>query len=230
MNGSVSFEEARYWEMLLQEGLDEDYDAWLDKRLEEEEPLSDLVTELAFCRSDRVETLHCLHEYTVDQALNDEVLFTLVWQYLHDLYVSGRMERAALVNNMYALAEASGNIHEEPWQSMDMLGLLYDDVEEGIVTVESADRAFEAFIMERKPVTWEQIERQIPPGRPRVWTRQNAIFLVGVVFIITGLIGLVIARFLGSDTGCLVCSLSVLAISLIVGAVAWCKIIRNERG
>ena len=230
MNGSVSFEEARYWEMLLQVGLDEDYDAWLDRRLEEEEPLSDLVTELAFCRSDRVETLHCLHEHTNHRFVDEEKLFTLVWQYLHDLYVSGRMERAALVNNMYALAEASGNIHEEPWLSMDVLGLLYDEAKDGYVTVESVDRAFEAFIMERKPVTWEQIEQQTPPGRPRVWTRQNAIFLVGVVFIITGLIGLVIARLLGSDTGCLVCSLSMLAISLIVGAVAWYKIIRNERG
>lgn len=153
----VSLEEARYWEMRLQTGLDADYDMWLDKRLVEEDPLSELVTDLAFCRSNRAETLHYLHEYTVDKSIDEDTLFTLVWQYLHDLYVEGQMENGALINAMYALAEASGNIHEEPWHSMDAIGILYEEAEDGYLDKAAVHRAIEEYLLNRQPLPFDEL-------------------------------------------------------------------------
>ena len=67
-------EQAQYYLLMLRMGEYDEYDAALDRLLEEQDPLSPLVLELAFCMSDRRETISVLHNFLLDHPADEAQL------------------------------------------------------------------------------------------------------------------------------------------------------------
>ena len=61
----MTIHEAVYFKYMLGLGLTEGFDAWLDERLEREDPLSDPVLALASCGGERKAQIRILEEYTL---------------------------------------------------------------------------------------------------------------------------------------------------------------------
>ena len=67
-------EQTMYHMLMLKLGRTEEYDRELDRLLEEQDPLSPLVLELAFCMSDRRETISVLHNFLLDHPADQQIL------------------------------------------------------------------------------------------------------------------------------------------------------------
>ena len=97
----MKLDDAYYHLLLLQSGLDDGYDAWLDGYLEEEDPLSDIVLNLASCGSNTNETISCLNAYCgLKPAVDERVICDRLRNFLKDAYHTGRMTRREVADAM----------------------------------------------------------------------------------------------------------------------------------
>ena len=138
-------EQAQYFLLMLRMGEYEEYDAFLDRLLLEQDPLSPLVLELAFCMSDRRETISVLHNFLLDHPADEVQLMEHQLAYVRKKYSEKAMTAVQAADYLYGLIVA--NDWNEPWfdlwQYCDVCEL-YDD---GIISQTVFEQCFEAALL-----------------------------------------------------------------------------------
>ena len=138
-------EQAQYYLLMLRMGEYEEYDAFLDRLLLEQDPLSPLVLELAFCMSDRRETISVLHNFLLDHPAEETQLMESQLAYVRKKYSEKAMTALQAADYLYSLIVANG--WNEPWfdlwQYCDVCEL-YDD---GIISQTVFEQCFEAALL-----------------------------------------------------------------------------------
>ena len=84
-------EDAVYHKLLIMSCLDDGYDEWLNFYLESENPLSNIVLELACCGSDINKTISVLHNFCMEQPFDEAVVCDRLRAYFQDAYYTNRM-------------------------------------------------------------------------------------------------------------------------------------------
>ena len=135
-------EDAFYHKILLMTGLDDGYDEWLNDYLVSENPLSDIVLELACCGSDINKTISTLHNYCSERPFDVAAVCDRVRLFYHKAYHSKRMSKEEVITSMYRLARnacAPGDIDygEHLWESMQELDYYYDLCKDGLISSEN---------------------------------------------------------------------------------------------
>lgn len=145
----MTYEYAVYFQLLLLCGYKDDMEQFLDAALEEQDPLSDIVLELVSTGSDDKKTLSILNEYTLqvqDSDINYAVVFKLVMAFLKRRYVEDAISIQDITGLMERIAVYTGRYLYEPWKTMYLLGLLFDEAEVGYIDKADYRRKFDAFI------------------------------------------------------------------------------------
>ena len=152
-------EQAQYYLVMLKLGESEEYDRALDRLLEEQEPLSDLVLELAFCMSDRRQTISVLHNFLLDHPADQLILCDAFLKGLRQRYQSGAMTALQVSEYLYSLIVA--NDWEEPWADLYKYCDLHEVYEEGLISRAVFEQCFEAaFLREEMLNHWELQEME----------------------------------------------------------------------
>ena len=135
-------DQAQYYLLMLRMGEYEEYDAFLDKLLLEQDPLSPLVLELACCMSDRRETISVLRNFLPDHPADQRALMESQLSFLRKKYAEKAMTAAEVADRLYALIVA--NDHEDPWCGLWQYCDLYELCEDGIISRTVFEACFEA--------------------------------------------------------------------------------------
>ncbi len=141
-------EEAYYHKLMLSAGISDDYDKYISDVLEKENPLSDVVLDLSFCTADRNETLAVINDYVAEAEIDYAVVFDLIWQYVHNSWLSGDKTSYEIAKLMYDIAMYLGEDkkHERPWSFMLWLDDYFELAELGMrVSKEALNEAFVEF-------------------------------------------------------------------------------------
>ena len=148
----MTYEDAYYHKLLLQFGFDGGYDAWLDGWLEAENPLSDIVLALADCGSDRNRTVSVLHNFYLNQKIDEPAVCDRLRLFLKEEYLAGRMDRNAVLKAMVTFASAHEYPCCDPWYSMYVLYWHHrESTETGWFSEKSFMPIFEAYLLEGIP-------------------------------------------------------------------------------
>jgi hypothetical protein len=145
---------------MLMTGLDDGYDEWLNYYLESENPLSNIVLELACCGSDINKTISVLHNFCIEQSLDEAVVCDRVRAYFKDAYYSNRMSKEEISSTMYRLSlnvGAPGDIDIHLWGSMLYLDDYYSLANDGSISWEGFDFAFFSYLDNGIPVDSNRI-------------------------------------------------------------------------
>lgn len=145
----MTYEYAVYFKLLLLCGYKDDMEQFLDAALVEQNPLSDIVLELVTNGSDDKKILSILNEFiwqAQDSDIDDEAVFQLVMAFLKKRYVEDAMSIQDITGLMKRIAIYTERDFEEPWQTMFLLGDLFDEAEEGYIDKADYRRKFDAFI------------------------------------------------------------------------------------
>lgn len=172
----MTYEDACYHKLLLQLGFDDGYDAWLNTYLNEEDPLSDIVLDLAWCGSDRKRTVSVLYNFCLGQVINEYEICERMRLFLKEEYLSGRMDKYAILNTMHALLQMleTPYLPDSPWFSMYVLKMYYD---ESVVPDEEYDPVFEAYLKNGTQPKWIcQVRRKTE--KPSFLARLKTLFTV----------------------------------------------------
>ena len=159
----VSFlkrEDAFYHKLMLMTGLDDGYDEWLNYYLESENPLSNIVLELACCGSDINKTISVLHNFCMEQPFDEAVVCDRLRAYFQDAYYTNRMSKEEISSTMYRLAlnvGDPGDFDIHLWGSMYYLDDYYSLAKDGIISWDNFDFAFFSYLDNGIPVDLNRI-------------------------------------------------------------------------
>lgn len=148
----MTFEEAKFFLLMLQSNFDNIFDEWLEKELLTQERLSDLVLELSLCSSDKNKTISVLNNYCSDKDIDMNLVFDLVWKELHNVYVNNLLSQEKLIDRMYMIYRAMDyNDIDCYWQTFDIIFECADLTKDGTITQESFDKMYYEFLMNKSP-------------------------------------------------------------------------------
>lgn len=181
----MKFEDAFFYKYLLMLGYEESYDEWLSSCLESEDPLSDIVLELACCSSDADKTISLLHNYCIDRPIDEFVVCDRLRLFFKEAFYSNRMNKDEIISEMYRLTCIIAycgdfDIHNiRSWGSMDFLEDFCCLVKDGIISRESFDEAFFSYLNNGTPVDFELIWRKNMQKKPSLFDRVKRFFKHG---------------------------------------------------
>lgn len=147
-------EQAQHHLTMLKLGECDEYDRALDRLLLEQDPLSDLVLELACCMSDRRQTISVLHNFLLDHPADQQVLYDAYLTGLRRRYESGAMTPRQAAEYLYSLIVAHD--WEEPWSDLYRYCDMLDAYEDGLISQSVFEHCFEAaFLRDEMLNYWE---------------------------------------------------------------------------
>lgn len=135
-------EQAQYFLLMLRMGEYDEYDAALDRLLVEQDPLSPLVLELAFCMSDRRETISVLHNFLLDHPAEETQLMESQLAYVRKKYSEKAMTALQAADYLYGLIVANG--WNEPWFDLWQYCDVCELYEDGFISQTVFEQCFEA--------------------------------------------------------------------------------------
>ena len=138
-------EQAQYYLLMLRMGEYEEYDAALDRLLVEQDPLSPLVLELAFCMSDRRETISVLHNFLLDHPAEETQLMESQLAYVRKKYSEKAMTALQAADYLYGLIVANG--WNEPWFDLWQYCDVCELYEDGLISQTVFEQCFEAALL-----------------------------------------------------------------------------------
>ena len=138
-------EQAQYFLLMLRMGEYDEYDAFLDRLLVEQDPLSPLVLELAFCMSDRRETISVLHNFLLDHPAEETQLMESQLAYVRKKYSEKAMTALQAANYLYGLIVANG--WNEPWFDLWQYCDVCELYEDGFISQTVFEQCFEAALL-----------------------------------------------------------------------------------
>lgn len=147
----MTYELAEYFRIMLLCGYEEEYDAFLEGALAQQEPLSEVILELALCGSDEKKAISVLHAYireAPDGKTDYAEVADRVRGFLRERYEEKSMSVKELAELMRRLALASGNsLEEEPWWTMYTMWECCSEVEAGYLDRDGFYKSFEGFLL-----------------------------------------------------------------------------------
>ena len=130
-------EQAQYYLLMLRMGEYDEYDAFLDRLLLEQDPLSPLVLELAFCMSDREQTISVLHNFLLDHPADDSQVCGRLLRDMARCWRDRSMSAEEISDFLYRCALNSGQDHwEDPWYRLYDFTYALEEYEDGWITRE----------------------------------------------------------------------------------------------
>lgn len=149
----MTYEDAVYFKLVLLCGYKDELQAYVDKALIEQDPLSDVVLQLSAVGADDKKMLSVLNEY-LRQIKDSDIdynksVFHLVMSFLNRKYVEDSMSMGDITNLMYRIAVYTERYFDEPWHTMYFMGDMFAEAEIGYIDKEDYQRKFNAFINNR---------------------------------------------------------------------------------
>ena len=138
-------EQAQYYLLMLRMGEYDEYDAFLDRLLLEQDPLSPLVLELAFCMSDRRETISVLHNFLLDHPADEAQLMNQQLDWVRKQYREKAMtavQAAAYLSRVYHTKSGT-----EPWWELWRYIDAYDVYTDGYISQKVFETSFESQLL-----------------------------------------------------------------------------------
>ena len=149
----MTYEYAVYFKLLLLCGYKDELALFVDVALSEQDPLSDIILELATTGPDDKKILAVLNEYLLqvkDSDIDyDNVVFDLILSFLKRKYIEDAMPMKDITRLMYRLSLHTNPHLDDPGYTMSLMDELFDDAEIGFISKADYQRTFDAFINDK---------------------------------------------------------------------------------
>lgn len=151
-------DQAQYYLLMLRMGEYDEYDRALDRLLLEQDPLSDLVLELACCMSDRQQTISVLHNFLLDHPADERGLMESQLDWVRKQYREKAM--TALRASQYLYFLITEHDWEEPWIDLYKYCDVHELYEDGFISQAVFERCFEAALLREEMLNYWELQQE----------------------------------------------------------------------
>lgn len=138
-------QQAQYHLLMLRLGEYDEYDQALDRLLEEQDPLSPLVLELACCMSDRQKTISVLHNFLLDHPADERQLMESQLAWVRRQYSEKAMTAVQAAEYLSRVYDVKSSL--EPWWEMFVYLDEYELYTDGMISLSVFEQCFEARLL-----------------------------------------------------------------------------------
>lgn len=150
-------DQAQYYLLMLRMGEYDEYDRELDRLLLEQDPLSDLVLELACCMSDRRETISVLRNFLLDHPADEGKLMERQLHWVRKQYREKAM--TALQSSQYLYFLITEHDWEEPWIELYKYCDVHELYEDGFISQAVFVQCFEAALLRGEMLNYWELQQ-----------------------------------------------------------------------
>ena len=143
----MTAEMAAFFRRMLSVGLSDAYQQYMEIALEEENPPSNLLLDLAFCLSDTNKTISILDDYIRDCTLNESNLYSMIVLELQKKVASGILTTEQYVKAVFAIMESGNLCNNTAWKTANQLSYLYCDAKNDYLTMDEFLATFSAYML-----------------------------------------------------------------------------------
>lgn len=130
----LSFDDARFYKVLLRSGFKEDVDKWIENFINNNTPLEGIYLDLACCYSNLNEAISCLHNYVGENPINDKEVCTRLRKFIKEKLKNNEITIEQATNALIIFG--SDRIYHEFWSDFFMVGIFEDYVMRGFLDKE----------------------------------------------------------------------------------------------
>lgn len=143
----MTTEMAAFYRRMLSVGVSDTYQCNIGIALENEEPLSELLLELAFCLSDTNQTISILDNYIGDSTLNEYSIYPMILAEMRALYERGRLSLEQTAVALFGILEGAELQFEGPWTELTYLSYEYDEAKDGYLHMDDFLASFSNYLL-----------------------------------------------------------------------------------
>lgn len=143
-------EQAVCYRRMLAVGMTDPYQRDLGFALEKEDPLSDLLLDLALCLSDTRQTVLILDDYIGICAVDEAKIHNMICAEMQKSYRNGSMDLLQIAETMFAILLRAGIWNEKAWQELRCLYYEYDEVKAGYWDMDHFLDSFSEYLFHKK--------------------------------------------------------------------------------
>ena len=144
----MTAERAAYHRLMLLAGLQEEFETELTIALETEDPISDLILDLAFCMSDLNGAVSILYSYTIDHAVDEQQVYDMILHKFRQLYADKRLNAAKVCEALSKIQRSCDFV--DPWIGLYPYLYDYELMTEGFQSQEVFEANFGAAFLREK--------------------------------------------------------------------------------
>ncbi len=142
----MTVEMAAFYRRMLSVGLSNTYQRDIGLALEKEDPLSELLLDLAFCLSDVNKTISILDNYIGGCALDEYRIYPMIVAEMQALYNNNRLNLEQIAEALFGILEDAGLCYEGPWEKVMYLSYEYDEVKDGCLYMDDFLDSFTEYL------------------------------------------------------------------------------------
>jgi len=160
-------------------GFVDEYDYWLNKCLETEDPLSGIVSDLSSFGSDVNKIISCLHNYCAAKDFDESAVCEKLRIFLKDAYHSGRLNKEEIASYMYRFAVNHADLCDlelKIWGSMFYMDDYYLLAKDRIISSERFDSAFHSYLNDGISIDFEKLWSNQEKAQKSLFRKIRAIF------------------------------------------------------
>ena len=133
-------EQAAYHRLMLLAGLREEYEREIDLALENEDPITVPILDLAFCMSDLNQTVSVLYNYIQDAGVDEQQVYDMIMAELHRQYMAKQLDAGQVCEALSKIQRSCD--FGEPWIALYTYLYAYELFHEGIISKEVFEAGF----------------------------------------------------------------------------------------
>ena len=133
----MTVEMAAFYRRMLSVGLSDTYQRDIGLALEKEDPLSELLLDLAFCLSDTSKTISNLDDHIGDRALDEYRIYPMILAEMRELYSNGHLKLEQIAEALFGILEGAGLWYEGPWEELMYLSYGSDAAKAGFLCMDA---------------------------------------------------------------------------------------------
>ncbi len=145
----LTYEDALFHKLLLESGETGELEPAIDRLLSEEEPLSEVVLQLAYAGGDPKKQLSALNGYlreAPEGSVDTDAVFHRLAEYLRRLYQADPSDLRRIGTLMYEFARNAGLGHDYPWYELEQLGDCSELIDEDLIEPAEYARSVENYL------------------------------------------------------------------------------------
>ena len=143
----MNVEMAAFYRRMLSVGLSDTYERNIGLALEKEDPLSNLLLDLAFCLSDTNKTISILDNYIGDCALDENKIYPMILEEMQALYTNNQFTLEQIAELLFKILRGAELSFNGPWEKLTYLSYEYDEVTDGCLYMDDFLDSFAEYFL-----------------------------------------------------------------------------------
>ena len=153
----LSYLDAYYYKLLLEVGFIEDVNNWITSIAENNDYLEGIYLDLVCSYGNYNKVISCLHNYIVDNEIDDDALATRLRLFILEKYEKGSIDLYQVANSLTGFVNLTQKWHQKTFNDFSLIGDAYSLMFDGIMKKDKFEKIIINFLKTGEHIDYDSL-------------------------------------------------------------------------